>query len=111
MLGLQVPIYDSLARAGLGLGADVTYAEFYDAFMESYGRSREGYKVAAKAILGDLVGDEARERLGRGLPDEWFMMRGHDSMLWKAGKKKNKTKKGKGKERKERKERGGTSKK
>ena len=94
MCGLELPIYDSLARAALGLGNDVSYAAYLAAWAKSYAPLRSKYLEALDALLSDH--DQAvtdvdlqvvqLDLMAGDVTKEWLCMRAHDVRLMRIGK-------------------------
>ena len=80
MLGVELPLFDSLARTGLKLPGSVSYSDYHAAWVESYMPRRESY-LAALASLDEEVKDGAIEQMGA----EWICVRAHDIRLMRLG--------------------------
>ena len=80
MLGLELPIYDSLARTALGFTKDVSYSDYLIAWSDSYEPLRAGYLAAMRASLSSRGVDIS------GVTEEWLCMRAHDVRLMRRGK-------------------------
>lgn len=79
MIGIPCPIYDSLARKALQLGAGVGYASFHNAWIESFEPKRARYEAAA-AQHSSLATVDA------GCPSAvWLSVRAHDQCLMHRG--------------------------
>lgn len=72
VLGLPVPIWDSLARSALGVRADASYEVFHDRWVCSYEAHRADYEAAAAAKDPPAT--------------EYMCIRAHDVRLMGAGK-------------------------
>lgn len=86
MLGLRVPIYDSLGRSALfGGTGERSYAEFHAKWTANYAPRRAAYQAAAKAQLAELAAGDIEAPACR-LHLEWFCARAYDQRLMRDGK-------------------------
>ena len=80
MLGLEVPIYDSLARKALGLNQqNVKYSEYHAKWISSYEARRPSYLAALRSQSTE------EDRIGDLVSSEWVAMRAHDMRLMRLG--------------------------
>jgi hypothetical protein len=80
MLGLEVPIYDSLARKALGLNQpNVKYSEYLAKWTSSYEARRTSYLAAVRSQSTE------EDRIGDIVSAEWVAMRAHDMRLMRLG--------------------------
>ena len=86
MLGVELPIYDSLARSALGLGGDVSYEAYLTAWLASYEPLRAAYLEALEAYHADVGPVDLTVGNDREVTKEWLCMRAHDVRLMRLGK-------------------------
>ena len=79
VLGLPVPIWDSLSRKPLGVRNKDTYLEFHTRWMRSFEERRTEYGEAVRELQAPDEGDDAQ------LSPLYFCVRAHDNHLMHAG--------------------------